>query len=82
MVGASGQVIPAVPAVEGEPRRAAGFVRTHLHPVGARLALDCPPTRPFAIQAAVQLTVNGDLGLNGLLVQKHAKEERNHAQDK
>ena len=25
----------------------------------------------------VQLTVNGDLGLNGLLVQKHAKEERN-----
>ena len=30
----------------------------------------------------VQLTVNGDLGLNGLLVQKHAKEERNHAKDK
>ena len=55
VVGANGQVNPAVPAVEGEPRRAAGFVRTHLHPVGARLALDCPPTRPFAIQAAVQV---------------------------
>ena len=29
-----------------------------------------------------QLNVNGDLGLNGLLVQKHAEEEKNRAQDK
>ena len=33
-------------------------------------------------RTGARLTVNGDLGLNGLLAQKHAEEERNRAHDK
>ena len=36
----------------------------------------------YFYQTLIKSTVNGDLGLNGLLAQKHAEEERNLAQGK
>ena len=36
----------------------------------------------YFYRTLMKSTVNGDLGLNGLLAQKHAEEERNLAQGK
>ena len=36
----------------------------------------------YFYQKLMESTVNGDLGLNGLLAQKHVEEERNLAQGK
>ena len=38
--------------------------------------------QPPVTRTRAQSTVNGELGLNGLLAQKHAEEERNPAQGK
>ena len=55
----------------------------YLHKMGDRLVLMEKQRKPLSVtRAGAQSIVNGELGLNGLLAQKHAEEERNRAQDK
>ena len=53
------------------------------HPMGDMLVLMERQRKQLHVtRTSAQSTVNGELGLNGLLAQKHAEEERNRAQDK
>ena len=53
------------------------------HPMGDKLVLMKKQWKQLRVtRTGAQSTVNGELGLNGLLAQKHAEEERNLAQGK